>query len=403
MATGAIDNPKGNASAPRAVRPRNRRALILAAASDLFSRHGYTRVGVSDIAEAVGIGPSALYRHFAGKQQLLMQVVLGHLEPFQAVLDDVDSDDPHVVARKLAAIALDTRPLGLLWQRESRHLPRPQRDELKEQLRGVATKLAGLTRAHRPELTDQDARFRAWCLFSALTSLSYHHVEMRRGRFEELVGNVVTNIVAQPPLEFSERGEVAAARSSMVERTASRRRLLLAAATRLFAEHGYGAVTTEDIGAAVGIAGPSVYNHFATKQELLNTVITRGSSWLEIELERTLSAASGTQDALQRLLGSYIGFATGHGEFIDMLVSEVDHLPDFERHRARQVQREYISEWVALLREVRPELNQPEARVLVQAAVTLANDMARTGLIRDPGAVGQVGKAIMLTTRPPRS
>lgn len=402
MAAGAIGNTRG--STARATRPRNRRALILAAASDLFSRHGYTRVSVSDIAEAVGIGPSALYRHFAGKQQLLMQVVFAQLEPFQAVLDDVGSDDPNVVARRLASIALDTRPLGLLWQRESRHLPSAQRDELKEQLRVVATKLAGLTRAHRPELTDQDARFRAWCLFSTLTSPSYHHVELRRGVFEELLGNMVTAVVAQPPLVFTDGGDAAeGSRSSMVERTASRRRLLLAAATRLFAEHGYGAVTTEDIGAAVGISGPSVYNHFASKQELLNTVITRGSSWLEIELERTLSAASDVRDALHRLLSSYIGFATGHGGFIDMLVGEVDHLPDFERYRARQVQREYVTEWVALLREVRPELEQPQARVLVQAAVTLANDMARTGLIRDPGAVLQVGESLMLTTRSPQS
>lgn len=402
MATAAIGNAKANVT--RATRPRNRRALILAAASDLFYRRGYTRVSVSDIAEAVGIGPSALYRHFAGKQQLLMQVVLGQLEPFQAVLDDVGSDDPRVVARRLAAIALDTRPLGLLWQREARHLPCEQREELKEQLRVVATKLAALTRAHRPELTDQDARFRAWCLFSTLTSPSYHHVEMRRARFEELLGSMVTAVVAQPPMTFTGGDEAAAGRRSpMVERTASRRRLLLAAATRLFAEHGYGEVTTEDIGAAVGISGPSVYNHFATKQELLNTVITRGSSWLEIELERTLSEASDVQDALHRLLGSYIGFAAGHGGFIDMLVSEVGHLPDFERHRARQVQREYVSEWVALLREARSELDEAEARVLVQAAVTLANDMVRTGLSRDPDAVRRVGEVLMLSTRLPRS
>jgi AcrR family transcriptional regulator len=57
-------------------RPRNRRALILAAASELFSAEGYPRVSMEDIATAVAVSPSALYRHVRGKRQLLTEVVL---------------------------------------------------------------------------------------------------------------------------------------------------------------------------------------------------------------------------------------------------------------------------------------------------------------------------------------
>src|SRR5260370_10623824 len=58
----------------RGPRPANRRQLIIAAAADLFSRKGYAAVGMGDVAEAVAIGPSALYRHFRGKRDLLAAV-----------------------------------------------------------------------------------------------------------------------------------------------------------------------------------------------------------------------------------------------------------------------------------------------------------------------------------------
>lgn len=385
--------------AARASRPRNRAALITSAASDLFYRRGYPRVGMSDIAEEVGIGPSALYRHFAGKQQLLTRVVLEQLQPFQDVPIDFATAEPDSVVWRLAETALDNRQLGVLWQRDSRNLASDEWTALAERLRVVAARLAELARTYRPELNDEEARFRGWCLFSALTSPSYHHAELARGRFEALLRNMVLAIVEQPAPRLDPPRDDPNALA--IQHRASRRRLLLWAATRLFADKGYAAVTTEDIGAAAGIAGPSVYNHFASKQELLNAVITRGNSWLELELERTLSRSGDVVTALSELLRSYTLFALEYRGFIGILISEIDHLPDAERHRARLTQREYVSEWVALLCEARPELDAITARVLVQAALTVANDMARTGTVRDANAIRAVGEALLFTTRPP--
>ncbi|GAA2795004.1 TetR/AcrR family transcriptional regulator [Saccharopolyspora taberi] len=382
------------ASAVRNTRPRNRRSQITTAASELFHRRGYPRVGMSDIAEAVGVGPSALYRHFASKQLLLTEVVVEELRPFREVLRGVGTEDLDIVVAELATAALDHRRLGVLWQREARHLPGDERAGLKEELRSVAGGLAELARVRRPELADEDARFRGWCLFSVLTSPSYHQVELPRAEFERLLRTMVGVIVDQPPMVLAPRPEVEV-RSPLLDERASRRAVLLSVATRLFADSGFTAVTTEDIGAAAGIAGPSVYSHFASKQEILGAVIARGCAWLEMELERTLSATSDAEDALRRLLHSYITFAYDHGQFIDILVSEVGHLPSGERHRARQTQHDYVAEWVALLRRVRPELDRLPARVLVQAALTAANDMARTGTVRDVAAVSRLAAALM--------
>jgi len=49
------------------------RARILAAAADLFYRHGIKAVGVEAIAEAAGTNKMTLYRHFASKDELVAE------------------------------------------------------------------------------------------------------------------------------------------------------------------------------------------------------------------------------------------------------------------------------------------------------------------------------------------
>jgi AcrR family transcriptional regulator len=49
------------------------RARILAAAADLFYRHGIRAVGVEAIAEAAGTNKMTLYRHFASKDELVAE------------------------------------------------------------------------------------------------------------------------------------------------------------------------------------------------------------------------------------------------------------------------------------------------------------------------------------------
>src|SRR5258705_9667119 len=46
---------------------------ILAAAGDLFYRHGIRAVGVEAIAEAAGTNKMTLYRHFSSKDELVAE------------------------------------------------------------------------------------------------------------------------------------------------------------------------------------------------------------------------------------------------------------------------------------------------------------------------------------------
>lgn len=70
------------------------------------------------------------------------------------------------------------------------------------------------------------------------------------------------------------------------------------AALELFVRRGYEATTMSDIGAAVGIRGPSLYKHVASKQDLLAAVITDTMDRL---LAAHRAAVAGTEDHAERL------------------------------------------------------------------------------------------------------
>ncbi|MYW00069.1 TetR/AcrR family transcriptional regulator [Streptomyces sp. SID3343] len=393
----AVRKVGGVVPPPRGTRPRNRRELILAAAADLFYRRGYADVAMSDIAEAVGMGPSALYRHFKSKQQLLMHVVLAGVASVREALARSGVDDPETVLNAVVAVTLEHREVGVLWQREGRLLPAEERTAVRREVRAVTAVVTGLIRAGRPELDSAQSELLAWCGLGVLLSPSFHQVELPRQEYVRLLVRLGQATLTASPAAvapFANRSPTAA---GIV--LGSRREALLAAAARMFAAHGYAGVAIEDIGAAAGIAGPSVYNHFDSKAELLSAAVTRGIEWLLLDMTRALAGTQDHEVALRVLLRSYIRFAAEHHDLVCLLLTEVSHLPESARHRARQAQLEYVAEWTRLLCALRPEYGAAEGRIRVQAALTAINDVARTRHLRDTTGVAEtlesVGWAVM--------
>ena len=70
------------------------------------------------------------------------------------------------------------------------------------------------------------------------------------------------------------------------------------AALRLFAAQGYRATTMADIGAAVGIRGPSLYKHVSGKQVLLAEIML---GTMDTLLAMHAEAVDGVTDVTERL------------------------------------------------------------------------------------------------------
>jgi AcrR family transcriptional regulator len=381
---------------PRGTRPRNRRHLIITAAADLLASNGYAQVSMADVADAVAVRPSALYRHFRGKDDLLYQAVRDMLTAVQVDLRGMAS------TRELAVTALDHRGIGVLWQRESRHLPRAARQRLRARLIAIAAQVAAFVARRRPDLRTADRDLLAWACLDVATSISFQRIDLPRPEYTDLLAGIIDRVVdtdldTDPPVVTP----VIAAPPPPGD--LDRRDELLAAAARLFAQRGYHSVGVDDVATAVGIAGPSIYHHFATKLDLIVAVITQGAKQLLDSTARALADTHDDTQALNALLGAYTSFSLTNSDLMDVLITEVPHLPDPHRTTFRQTQRHYLDQWLDVLARLHPHLPPAHTRVHLQAALTVINDIARTPHLRtQPRAaatIAAIGHAI-LSPRP---
>ncbi|MEE1829180.1 helix-turn-helix domain containing protein [Streptomyces sp. BE20] len=359
---------------------RARQAQILAVAAERFHRDGYHRVSMAEVAAGVGITAPALYRHFRGKSELLDRAVRVGLDALAEGVRAADSTAS--LGTALAAVAVGHRSLGTLVQRDARLLPPHRRVALRRELRAAVVRMVVVLRAGRPEVAAGDAEVICWSALSAGAGLSYLSAVPQPRRAERLLRDLLGAVLAVRLDAAAAAGpRPAAPRPPGGAGGAGpqpRREELLAAAVRLFHRRGFDNVSTDLLGAAVGISGPSVYRHFDSKAQLLAVALVRGRERLWHEVGGAIAAAPGGPEAeLVAGLAAYVGFALGNGDYLGVMLSETERLAPTDRRAAVDFRRDFLRTWVDLLGRVRPEEDSVTARIRVHALFSLVNDGVR--------------------------
>jgi len=73
--------------------PRNKRAEIVAIATEYFGDNGYEDTKWADVATAVGLGPTALYHYFESKQHCLFEILVEAVEDALAEFDRLNQGE----------------------------------------------------------------------------------------------------------------------------------------------------------------------------------------------------------------------------------------------------------------------------------------------------------------------
>jgi AcrR family transcriptional regulator len=144
------------------IAPRER---LLAAAGDLFYRHGIRAVGVEAIAEAAGTNKMTLYRHFQSKDELVAEYLRQSAKCADACWNKFEQDYPGDALAQLRAwlkemaehvVSADER--GCPLANAAVELPEkghPARKVIEESKAALRTRLVGLCAAAKlsePEL-----------------------------------------------------------------------------------------------------------------------------------------------------------------------------------------------------------------------------------------------------------
>ncbi|MGX5210005.1 SACE_7040 family transcriptional regulator [Streptomyces violaceus] len=158
-----------------------RREQILKEAARLFAERGFHGVGVDEIGAAVGISGPGLYRHFAGKDAMLAELLVGIsgqlLTGAKRRLSEAEADGGVKAGVVLDSLieghidfALDDRPLITLHDRELDRLRDSDRKMVRQLQRQYVELWVGVVREVYPGLGEPAARSAVHSVFGLLNS-----------------------------------------------------------------------------------------------------------------------------------------------------------------------------------------------------------------------------------------
>ncbi|MHC3470426.1 SACE_7040 family transcriptional regulator [Streptomyces sp. 7R007] len=155
-----------------------RREQILKEAARLFAERGFHGVGVDEIGAAVGISGPGLYRHFAGKDAMLAELLVGIsgqlLTGARQRLKEADGVPAEAVLDSLIEghidFALDDRPLITLHDRELDRLRDSDRKLVRQLQRQYVELWVEVLREVYPDVAEPAARSAVHSVFGLLNS-----------------------------------------------------------------------------------------------------------------------------------------------------------------------------------------------------------------------------------------
>ncbi|WP_431804394.1 TetR/AcrR family transcriptional regulator [Microbacterium sp. bgisy203] len=179
---------------------------------------------------------------------------------------------------------------------------------------------------------------------------------------------------------------------------ANRRARLLDEAAALFAARGFAAVTTAEIGEAVGMSGPALYKHFSSKDAILTELLVDASERLLAGCREILAArgfgggrgldADAAASVLADLIVFHIGFATAAPDIIRIQDRELAGLGAEASHRVRSLQRSYVDAWDEVLAAAQPGLSDAERQTRLLGVFGLLNSTPHSAAASGADAAG---------------
>ena len=106
-----------------------------------------------------------------------------------------------------------------------------------------------------------------------------------------------------------------------------RRRQIADAAVQLFIDKGFHKTTTRQIARAAGFSIGSLYEYFASKEDILYMVCESIHAEVERGVSAAMSQAAGSRDALAKMIHEYFMVCHRMSDFILLIYQETQSLP----------------------------------------------------------------------------
>ena len=106
-------------------------------------------------------------------------------------------------------------------------------------------------------------------------------------------------------------------------RPRDRRRAIISAAERLFARRGYARTSMKQLAAAVGVSDAALYNHFASKRDILDALYEERGFYHAMEILEHLSGSRRIEDQLVLTTLASADLWAQNADFLRIVIGEV--------------------------------------------------------------------------------
>jgi AcrR family transcriptional regulator len=148
---------------------------------------------------------------------------------------------------------------------------------------------------------------------------------------------------------------------------------ILKAATDLFYERGYHAVSVDEIGEAAGATGAAIYRHFSGKDEILATLFDDAQ-------DRYLIAVPDPTDDpfadLEVLISRSLELTLAQRELASIWAHEHRALSAPQQRRLWRRSRQYLQRWVVILRRCFPDRDDADLGAAARSALGILTSLA---------------------------
>jgi AcrR family transcriptional regulator len=193
----------------------------------------------------------------------------------------------------------------------------------------------------------------------------------------------------------------------------------LRAATRLFATHGVGATSLQQIADDIGVTKQAILHHFPSKERLRDAVLEAMLAHWQERLPRLLAAATASEDRFDAVVDEVMRFFADDPDRARLIVREALDRP----HEVAQLLRSTVHGWLRVIGGYIHEGQEhgrhfadvdPEAYVvhIMYLVITAAASTTVTQAALEPGPAGRarldrelvrIAKSALFVPRPPRA
>ncbi len=168
---------------PKSADHDDKRRAILRRSAKLFAQNGYDRTSMAEVASATGVSKALLYHYYTGKEALLFDILLAHLQDLMDAVRVVDTKlAPRARLRALIGAVLgayrDADDEHKIQINELRKLPIARKKELIALERSLVSIFADAVAAAVPSIANRSVLLKPVTM-SLFGMMNWHYMWFR--------------------------------------------------------------------------------------------------------------------------------------------------------------------------------------------------------------------------------